>query len=593
MRKTLLIQIACLLCFALTALPNITKANHAAAGELTYQWVSGSTYKFIYKGYFDCSGTVAPTSVNLCATNTSTNTSNYHILNLWTGTIPPNSLPNCSVMPIGCYRPLTQCDSPASTVKGYKECWFSADINLADTSSNWQFTVTVNSRVAYRNIEQSNQYLLATLNNAKAQGNSSPYFNSKSVYYCCADFNTTDFKSEIIEPDGDSIVINIIQPYSNPNSSNFCPTVPVLATVKNFSPPLTFPGRPIPVKFNSFYMDTIGNIQLWPDTIGYYLITFQIKEYRSGDLIGTVLRDVLVVATDCKSVYVSKKFDESTIQGLRQFSPGTFIICQQQPINICVDIKASDTLAMIYVRDKIADTAKGAIVTYSQQGTDSIRACVMWTPQLSDSGIYPIQFISTDSTCYLPGTSQEAYHSYQLYVKQKPSITIRQYPLTVWEGLYIGFQSTILPCDKPDFQWQVNGVDVPDATKHTWGSTTLKNGDIVTCRLKCNDTLCTDTIPIVSNAITIQMAMSVKGVNEDSQLRLYPNPNNGSFAIKLNEAPARDAQLEVINTYGQVVHRQSLKEQLQTVKLTQSIPGVYLLRVINGADIYTERITVQ
>ena len=57
MRKLLLV-LAFLLSFV-----NTTKASHAAGGELTYSWISDSTYKITLKFYRDCSGILEPTTI--------------------------------------------------------------------------------------------------------------------------------------------------------------------------------------------------------------------------------------------------------------------------------------------------------------------------------------------------------------------------------------------------------------------------------------------------------------------------------------------------------------------------------------------------
>ncbi|MBW7914420.1 MAG: hypothetical protein H3C54_12180, partial [Taibaiella sp.] len=109
-----------LLFYLLTTLFSInTYANNIAAGELSYTWLSGSTYRFVYKGYFDCAGSPAPASIYLCATNTCANTNTHYMLTKWTGSIT-YGMPNGSNVPVGCLKPPTQCETPTSSLKGYK-----------------------------------------------------------------------------------------------------------------------------------------------------------------------------------------------------------------------------------------------------------------------------------------------------------------------------------------------------------------------------------------------------------------------------------------------------------------------------------------
>src|SRR5690606_41951141 len=42
------------------------KASHCAGGEITYTWISDSTYQFKFTFYRDCSGLAEPSTVTLC-----------------------------------------------------------------------------------------------------------------------------------------------------------------------------------------------------------------------------------------------------------------------------------------------------------------------------------------------------------------------------------------------------------------------------------------------------------------------------------------------------------------------------------------------
>jgi len=56
----------------------------------------------------------------------------------------------------------------------------------------------------------------------------------------------------------------------------------------------------------------------------------------------------------------------------------------------------------------------------------------------------------------------------------------------------------------PTYQWQVNGGDVPGATDPVFTSTALREGQIVTLRLRTTNT-CGQPVSVVSNGITVQI----------------------------------------------------------------------------------------
>lgn len=59
-------------------------------------------------------------------------------------------------------------------------------------------------------------------------------------------------------------------------------------------------------------------------------------------------------------------------------------------------------------------------------------------------------------------------------------------------------------------------------------------------------------------------------------LNVYPNPNNGEFAIELNN----DSQILVYDVIGKVVYSQKLKKGIDTIHLPENAKGVYFLKVV-------------
>ena len=86
--------------------------SHAAGGELTYQHISGNTYRFTFKFFRDCTGATAPTSVPLCVYNACTNNNLTTIyLQAISGNIPGTTRPNGSPTSTGCPTFQTSCQT--------------------------------------------------------------------------------------------------------------------------------------------------------------------------------------------------------------------------------------------------------------------------------------------------------------------------------------------------------------------------------------------------------------------------------------------------------------------------------------------------
>jgi len=67
---------------------------------------------------------------------------------------------------------------------------------------------------------------------------------------------------------------------------------------------------------------------------------------------------------------------------------------------------------------------------------------------------------------------------------------------------------------------------------------------------------------------------------------VYPNPNNGNFALKLRLENTSAIQVDVFNLMGQLIESDSFvaKEVNKQYELNKILPGMYLVRVKAGRD---------
>lgn len=75
---------------------------------------------------------------------------------------------------------------------------------------------------------------------------------------------------------------------------------------------------------------------------------------------------------------------------------------------------------------------------------------------------------------------------------------------------------------------------------------------------------------------------------------VYPNPNKGAFTIELKTQLSRDAQVEIINAMGQVVFEEAIENSKKNrIELSDPNPGIYMLRILSGADSHVHRIVIR
>ncbi len=135
-----------------------------------------------------------------------------------------------------------------------------------------------------------------------------------------------------------------------------------------------------------------------------------------------------------------------------------------------------------------------------------------------------------------------------------------------------------------DYQWQLNGTDIPGATNSYYISDTLRRHDSVTCivtngpcRISSFGWIYIDYVNIVP------MTELYRG-----QLYVSPNPSNGIFTAEGTlEADNNTAILEIADVLGRVVYRDviqvvngNFKKQIDIGDRLKS--GMYLLRVCSS-----------
>ena len=401
--KKLLLALIMLFSFA-----NIGKATHAAGGELTYAWVSDSTYKVTFKFYRDCSGITEPTFFDCYFINMCTGNCGTFQLNKKTGT-------NGQEVSTGCPGYPSTCNG--GSLPGYREWIYEGNITLTSRCNYWRFFINESSRNGgITNLNSPGTqalYVEATLNNQYAQGNSSPYFTVKPVPYVCAN-SQFNFNNGAVDVNGDSLSFSIIQPRSGSTNCNI-PTTDI-----QFSSPTLYNlvNNPLSCS-NTFSINpTSGQLSFIPDIQQVAVITVLVKEWRNGVLIGTVMRDIQIIVKSCNNPTPTLNIDVPNMVGAI-WSNNRIEGCGGTPLSFCFDTKSTKSNAVLVVASNNSVSTPGSNVTITHQNTDSVRVCFTWSPSALDTGLRTLTFTVKDSTCEPPGILVSQTFLIPLYIWQK------------------------------------------------------------------------------------------------------------------------------------------------------------------------------
>lgn len=76
--------------------------------------------------------------------------------------------------------------------------------------------------------------------------------------------------------------------------------------------------------------------------------------------------------------------------------------------------------------------------------------------------------------------------------------------------------------------------------------------------------------------------------NQETGINIFPNPNNGTFAIQ-----AVNGQLSIYNILGENVYRSEIKNKKSEIDLSKQPKGIYFVKIFDGEKVYSKKIIVQ
>ncbi len=156
-------------------------------------------------------------------------------------------------------------------------------------------------------------------------------------------------------------------------------------------------------------------------------------------------------------------------------------------------------------------------------------------------------------------------------------------------------------CSGYTYQWIKNGVNISGATASVYTATSAGSYQLMTSLSGSSAWSALQDVHVntcmgdelLTDDGTEDLGKSLTTITEDStgrfEMKVYPNPNNGSFTIMLNMATSREekVKMRIVNLLGQEIYNKefiagdtSLRE---IVDLDSSLPvGIYTLQVVMG-----------
>lgn len=355
-------------------------ASHAQSADITYSCVGGNTYNVRLAFYRDCAGVAAPNTVSINIASASCNEDFNITLNRIPGT-------GIDVTPI-CPTMTSQCNG--GSYPGVQEWIYEGQVTLPAQCTDWILSFSLccrnNAISTINNPGGDNIYVEAHLDNAQFPCNNSPQFSNKPVPFVCVG-QSYCFNHGAVDADGDSLVYELVPPATGPNT-----TVTYFAGYSATQPLNSVPA----VSINS----QTGDICMTPQMLEVSVMAVKVSEYRNGELVGSVIRDIQVRVISCTNSNPSI----SGINGGNTFSAST---CAGSTLSFTIN--SSDPDANQNLTLSWNNAIPGA--SFTSSGGQQPTATFTWTPNSAQVSNVPYCFTVTvaDDNCPLNGSQTYSF----------------------------------------------------------------------------------------------------------------------------------------------------------------------------------------
>jgi len=165
------------------------------------------------------------------------------------------------------------------------------------------------------------------------------------------------------------------------------------------------------------------------------VVTIKVTEYRNGQPIGVVIRDIQINIRPCNVPPPAVVVDPASVY-VGTYINGQIEGCANQPMHFCFDALTQPNRILV-VTDNHQYISNNITVTYANQATDTVTGCVDWLPGFADTGLHIFVVTVKDSTCEPPGI---------------PITNTFTIPLHVWPATEVIILGDSIICPNEDVQ---------------------------------------------------------------------------------------------------------------------------------------------
>ena len=360
------------------------KATHAMGADLTYSCLGNNQYRIRLQFYRDCNG------INASATET-VQLSAVGCTNL---SLTLNQISVTEITPSCPGIVGTACNNRGGQF-GIQFFVYEGIITLPSNCSNWTINWTLccrNNAITTLSSPGSNSMTLRSSINSAICNNSPTFSNNPTPFVC--NNQAVFYNHGATDIDGDQLRYTLT-PCLNTGTA----PVSYAAGYSATTPFTTSTGLTID--------STTGAINFTPSAVQIGVICVKVEEFRNGQKIGEVVRDIQFTVVNCTNMMPTL----SGINGSNLYAD-TITIGQQYCFNVFSNDPDSGQVLTLTYNNAINNGS------FSSAGSPLPTGVFCWTPTLADTGWNSFTIQVMDNYCPIVG--QNTY-TYSLFVPTPPT----------------------------------------------------------------------------------------------------------------------------------------------------------------------------
>ncbi len=85
----------------------------------------------------------------------------------------------------------------------------------------------------------------------------------------------------------------------------------------------------------------------------------------------------------------------------------------------------------------------------------------------------------------------------------------------------------------------------------------------------------------ISDTITVHLVTSIENIKHLAVIKIFPNPNNGNFTIKIDGQVNNTINVQIYNISGQKIYEDKINSKIKSIALPNIKEGVYFIKLFN------------